>query len=308
MNISHMRIAPLARLSTIALLASLLSACNSGGSSSAKSSQVVATVNGQEITTTQLNHAFESAGVREVTPETRKRALESLTSEELLVQAALKNDIDRDAGFVQALEASRRHLLAQYFAEKMIYPKTVITSAEVSDYYNRVPVLFAQRRKFKFTTFRADASDVGAAVTAELQKVNSVDHVRGVLEAHNIKYVTEVASVSPEQLPVDELDQYANAKVGDLFINPQAGGQGLLMSVTGVDEDVPMTLERATPLIEEYLTNSRNRKAAEDFLAHARAAAKIEYAKSDGLPGATVTQSPAEESASATPIVASRLQ
>jgi len=276
------------RLAGVALFAPLLFSCGQGGGG--KSSQVVATVNGREITVTQLNRAFETAGVREVTPESRKRALESLTAEELLVQAALDNKIDRDAAFVQALEQSKRQLLAQFFAERMVYPKTVITSTEISDYYNREPLLFAKRRKFKFTTFQADAADVTAAVHQELQGVNSVDSVRGVLEKHGIKYVTQVANVSPEQLPVDELDDYAKAQVGDLFVNPQTGGQVLLMSVTSIDEDVPMTLERAKPLIEEYLTNSRNRKAAEEYLARARANAQIVYTKAETAPGTTVTQ------------------
>jgi peptidyl-prolyl cis-trans isomerase C len=275
------------RLAGVALLTPLLFACGSGGAG--KSSQVVATVNGREITVMQLNHAFETAGVHEVTPESRKRALESLTAEELLVQAALDNKIDRDASFVQALEQSKRQLLAQFFAERKVYPKEVITSTEISDYYKREPLLFAKRRKFKFTTFQADASDVTPAVHQELQNVNSVDSVRRVLEKHGIKYVTQVANVAPEQLPIDELDDYAKARVGDLFVNPQTGGSVLLMSVTSIDEDVPMTLERAKPLIEEYLTNARNRKAAEEYLARARASAQIVYTQTEA-DGTTVTQ------------------
>src|SRR4051812_42452041 len=125
MNLSNRYRAP-ARIAWVALLTPLLFSC--GAEKTGRSSQVVATVNGHEITVMQLNHAFEVAGVRDVTPDTRKRAIESLTAEELLVQAALDHDIDRDAAFVQALEHSRRQLLAQFFAERMIYPKTVITA------------------------------------------------------------------------------------------------------------------------------------------------------------------------------------
>src|SRR3954470_6642863 len=112
-----------------ALLIPALMSC--GASSGARSSQVVATVNGHEITVMQLNHALESAGVREMTATTRKLALESLAGEELLVQAALQNHIDRDADFVQALEQSRRKLLSEFFAQRMIYPKTVISTTDV---------------------------------------------------------------------------------------------------------------------------------------------------------------------------------
>ena len=285
-----------------ALLIPMLMSCGPG--SGARGSQVVATVNGHEITVTQLNRALESAGVREVTAATRQRAIESLATEELLVQAALQNDIDRDAGFVQALEQSRRKLLAQFLAERMIYPKTVISATDITNYYNKQPLLFAERRRFRLTTFQATSADVTPAVTAELEAVNSVEKVRGVLDAHGIKYTTELASIAPEQLPVDELEAYSKAAVGDLFVNPRGDGSVLLMSVAAIEEDVPMTLERARPLIEEYLHNTRNQIAAADYVARARANAKIVYTQPpefEAPPDIAITQTTA---GTATPLAA----
>jgi len=263
------------RIACGALLIPALLSC--GSSSGARNSQVVATVNGQEITVTQLNLALESAGVREITATARKRAIESLATEELLVQAALQNDVDRDAGFVQALEQERRKLLSQFFAERMIYPKAIIGPAEITEYYLKQPLLFAQRRRFRLTTFQATSADVTPAVTAELMAVNSVEEVRNVLDAHGIKYTTELTSVSPEQIPVDELAAYSKASVGDLFVNSRDDGSVLLMSVAAIEEDVPMTLERARPLIEEYLHNARNQAAAAEYVARVRATAEIVY-------------------------------
>jgi EpsD family peptidyl-prolyl cis-trans isomerase len=279
----------------VVLIPALLSC---GSSSGARGSQVVATVNGHEITVTQLNRALENAGVREITATTRKRAIESLATEELLVQAALQNDIDRDAGFVQALEQTRRKLLSQFFAERMIYPKTAISATDVTNYYNEQPLLFAQRRRFRLTTFQATSADVTPAVTAELEAVSSVEKVRDVLDAHGIKYSTELASISPEQLPVDELAAFSKAAVGDLFINPRGDGSVLLMSVAAIEEDVPMTLERARPLIEEYLHNTRNQSAAAEYVARVRANAKIVYTQppeADSPPDMAITQTTAQQ-------------
>jgi hypothetical protein len=200
--------------------------------------------------------------------------------------------VDRDSNFVQALEQARRQLLTQFFAERVIYPKTVVTEPEISDYYNRNPLLFAERRRFRLTTFQAKASDVTPALSAELEKVTSVEGVRGALDTHGIKYVTELASVAPEQLPLTELDAYAKAKVGDLFVNRREDGVVMLMSVVGIEEDVPMTLERARPMIEEYLRNARNRVAAAEYVATARATADIVYTQPQdaGPPGVSITQ------------------
>lgn len=296
MNQRLKRVSAAQRLACGALVIPALISC---GTSGERSSQVIASVNEQEITVTQLNRVLESAGVREVTADTRRRAIETLTTEELLVQAALKHEVDRDTNFVQALEQARRQLLTQFFAERVIYPRTVVTDAEIADYYNRNPLLFAERRRFRLTTFQAKASDMTPALSAALQKVTSVDGVRGVLDAHGIKYVTELASVAPEQLPLTELDAYSKAKVGDLFVNSREDGVVMLMSVTGIDEDVPMTLERARPMIEEYLRNARNHAAAAEYVATARATADIVYTRPEDArpPGVTVTQAAPERAA-----------
>jgi peptidyl-prolyl cis-trans isomerase C len=246
--------------------------CSSGGSS--KSSQVVATVNGGEITVTQLNRLLQTNGVQEVTPEVKKRALEALTSEELMVQAAVEHKIDRDPAFVQAMEQSRRQLLAQFFAERNVYPKAEITPEEITEYYRAQPLLFANRKKFRLTTFIVNKTELPPPIESEFDHVESVDQVRRILESHAIEYTTQLASIAPEQLPIEQLPVFAKTKVGDLFVN-ERGDKVQLVSVTGIDEDVPLTLDRAKPIIQEYLRNSRNKKATEEYLKQAKAVAKI---------------------------------
>lgn len=261
-------------------LAILTAATGCGSHQGSRTSQVVATVNDEEITVMQLNQLYQTSRVREVTAEARRGALQSLTDEALLVQAAIKSSIDRDPQFVQALEQARRRLLAQYFAERAVYPRTPISSDEVAEYYRREPLLFANRKQFHLTTFLADQADLTPKVSAELNAVISVEQLRAVLDAHAIKYVTEMVSVQPEHLPVDELASFQNAKVGDVLYSRQSSGKTLLMAVTSIENDVPMSLERARPMIEEYLRNSRNREAAERYLKNARATAKIAYTES----------------------------
>lgn len=253
-----------------------LCACGSSDAPG-KNSQVVAVVNDKEITVTQLNRVLRATGQVEVTPALTRQALDSLTDEELLVQAALKHKIDRDPAYVQALEQTRRQLLAQFFAERTVYPKTVISADEVAEYYRREPLLFSNRRKFLFTTFLTEKSDMTPAIDTELDHVASVDQVRGILDRHAIKYMTQMASVTPEQVPLNQLSRFASASVGDLFINEQDSGKVLLMSLTSIDNEVPLTLDRARPMIESYLRNSRNKQATDEYLKHAKAAAKISY-------------------------------
>jgi hypothetical protein len=90
-----------------------------------------------------------------------------------------------------------------------------------------------------------------------------------------------MASIVPEQVPLNQLARFSKAGVGDLFINEQNGGKVLLMSVTAIEDDVPLTLERAKPMIEGYLRNSRNKQATEEYLRQAKATAHISYLVGD---------------------------
>jgi EpsD family peptidyl-prolyl cis-trans isomerase len=263
-----------ARLFGLVML-SALAACSS--KSGDKNSQVVATVNGKEITVTQLDRVLRSVGAQEVTPELTRKALDSLTEEELLVQAALDNKIDRDPAFVQALEQSRRQLLGQFFTQRNVYPKSAITAEEIQNYYKSQPLLFAERKKFRLTTFVVGQAEMTDTVRAALQDVNSIEQIRSVLDTHAIEYVTHTTNILPEQLPVNELPAFAAAKVGDLFINDQGGGKVVLMAVAAIEDDIAIPMDRAKPMIEEYLKNARNRAATADYLKQVKDSAKISY-------------------------------
>jgi len=74
----------------------------------------------------------------------------------------------------------------------------------------------------------------------------------------------------------------------------------LLMSVAAIEEEVPMTLERARPLIEEYLHNTRNQAAAAEYVARVRADAKIVYTlppEAESPPDIATTQTTAANAA-----------
>jgi peptidyl-prolyl cis-trans isomerase C len=109
-------------------------------------SQVVAKVNDKEITISQLDQALDSMNPDTLTPEVTRRAIDSLVNEELLVQQALKNKLDRDPATVAALERARRQILAQAYAERMVYPRSPLALAEEEKYYQDHPGLFENRR------------------------------------------------------------------------------------------------------------------------------------------------------------------
>jgi hypothetical protein len=109
-----------------------------------------------------------------------------------------------------------------------------------------------------------------------LEKVSNSEQVKELLKQYNIKFQEESIAKPAEQLPLEMLSMLAKAKIGDVVILPQGSVKVLLMQVVNVAER-PVNFEQAQTQIEQFLTNTKNKKTLENHLEQLRKAAKIEY-------------------------------
>src|SRR5258706_13668742 len=104
---------------TAAVLVAALSGC--GEKKDKPASQTAAKVNKEEITVHQIN--FVLSQQRGLPPEhaasAGRRVLERLIDQELALQKAQDQKIDRDPRVVQQLEAARREIIARAYVEKI---------------------------------------------------------------------------------------------------------------------------------------------------------------------------------------------
>src|SRR5712691_12516259 len=106
----------------LSVLIGLVVALSSCGKADVKKSsgQIVARVNGDEISVHQINSAM--ARSNDIPAEEAKQAaaqmLEKIIDQELLVQKALKDKLDRDPQVMQAIEGAKRQILARAYIER----------------------------------------------------------------------------------------------------------------------------------------------------------------------------------------------
>jgi EpsD family peptidyl-prolyl cis-trans isomerase len=262
------------RLQSIALVALMLTAC--GGGKGSQTSQVVAKVDDGEITVSQLSEALASRGGEAASADVTRQAVDSLIDEQLLVKAALDNKLDRDPAVVQALERMRRQVLARAYLERLVFPRDSISAAEQIEYYKQHPALFEKRKMFQVMVYTVKAPRLPDNVSGELASAHTVDDVARVLSTHNVPYDAQSLSRGTEQLPLAELPKFAVAKLGDVVVLQGSQGRVPLMLITGI-QDSPIGVDRAQPIIQQYLVNTRNARAIEEHLKQARATAKIAY-------------------------------
>jgi hypothetical protein len=97
-----------------------------------------------------------------------------------------------------------------------------------------------------------------------------------VLAAKGVAHDTQSLTRGAEQLPFEDLPRFTTAKVGDLvFLQPRESRVAIML-IEGIHES-PIGVDRAQPIIQQYLVNTRNAQALESHLKQARAALKISY-------------------------------
>ena len=140
----------------IVIVSLLLASC--GGQDKA-ASQTAARVNKEEITVQQLNFVLQQQ--RSLRPEQAEAAsrqiLDRLIDQELAVQKAGENKLDRDPRVIQMLEAARREVLARAWIDKVGDAAAKPTPEEIKKYYDEKPALFKDRRIYSIQEIAIEA-------------------------------------------------------------------------------------------------------------------------------------------------------
>jgi len=270
---------PLARRSRLllALCAAVpLAAC---GDDTKPVGEVAVKVNREAITVQQLD--AELARLRGLNDAQRKGAarqvLDRLVDQELLAQQALARKLDRDPRVQQAIESSRRQILARAYLDSVTSQALPSTPDEVTNFYGAHPELFAERKVYRLQEL-AIGSHPELSTTRlqeELKKAKSLNDVVEWLRQEKIPFNANATVKAAEQLPLEIVPRLAALSVGQAMLMPSQ--QGFLIVQVAATEPRPLTLEQARPSIEQYVANQKKRELARSELATLRGAAKIEY-------------------------------
>ena len=273
---------PKPTLLTVAVLvsATLLSGC--GGDKKDKATQVAAKVNKEEISVHQINFMLSrQPGLKpEQKDQAQKAVLESLISQELVYQQAQEQKLDRDPNVLQMLEAAKREIIVRAYLERLVQNASKPSDAEVKQYYDTHPAMFADRRLFNFQEIVVEAKpEQAAALRQKLSAATDLAQLQSILQAEGVRFGTGQAVRAAEQL-VQQIGYEQAAKIakmtdGQFGVNERPGGLYVLILVKS--EPQPVTLAQAKPAIEQLLLNERRTKLAEEEIKRLRAAAKIEY-------------------------------
>ena len=264
---------PLAGVAAAVLMLSLLAGC---GPKAQKSGQALVSVDGEEITTSQLNDELQRSGVNASQQQAlSKQLLESLVDRQLLLNAATKEKVDREPKVVQAIERAKAMIIAQAYLQKKIGMPAKPTKAEVQAYFDQHPEQFGGRKQLDMRQLVVANSDISDELKKLMDNAKSLDEVASWMDQHRISYVPNDVSRSSVDLPQPLVSRLLSAPKGQLFVIRE-GDRSVLVAVTAI-RDTPVDLATGTPQIEQYLMNARSKDAANAEVARLRASAKVDY-------------------------------
>ncbi len=265
----------------------LLSACGKKNEEKA-ASQVLARVDGEEITVSQLNHLLSKQPANAAsTPEQKKQLLNALIEQQLLLKKATELKLDRDPTVLQALEQAKRDILVQEAGNRVIGKPAEPDAKDISAFFTAHPALFSGRKVYDFAAFSAKSDAITDAIKKQLDAVKTPEETKALLESAKVEFQMNNVRQTAEQLPLDQLAGISAMNPGDVALLNENGKTLILQLVHA--EPAPVDETRAQPVIKTFLLNQRGQENARAKIDALKKEAKIEYLNALDAPAAANT-------------------
>jgi EpsD family peptidyl-prolyl cis-trans isomerase len=267
-----------ARPAVLLALALLLSGC---GQAPLDSGQVLARVDGEEISVHQLDLALQRTRAGNPAAADPEALLEKLVDRQLALRQALTLKLDRRPDVMLRLEEARRDVLAAAYAEEVAARHQPPDEQAAASFYAEHPALFAERKVYRLRELSVprDAPAL-AELKARLERKEDFDQVLDWLRRQPGNFGDQMALRAAEQLPIEVVTQLTRVKPGEAISFSFA--RGLVAYQLQSAQPAPMNWDSAQPLIREHLRKRQQTEWLQQDLQRLRQAAKIERQRPPG--------------------------
>ena len=269
------------------LLTTTLIACGNKDKESTETSkantQVVAKVNGDEISIHQINFQLgrltqqNQAQLNEAqNKEAAKQILARLVDQQLLIQQAVESKLDRNPNVLQALEASKKEILAQAYLEELMSKAEKPSADKIDAFYKENPELFEARRVFRLQELIVEVDQAKhAEISSAIAGMKGINDIANWLKTKNYPFNANSNVRAAEQLPLALLKKIQPLKDGEFVAVP--AGKSLNIVHIAASQSKPITRDKASPIIEQYFMNQNKASVAKLAMVDLNKKAKVEF-------------------------------
>jgi EpsD family peptidyl-prolyl cis-trans isomerase len=221
--------------------------------------QVIATVNGEEITALELRN--EMNGFKATDPKLAKlaqdQALQQIIIRNLLAQRARDQKLDKIPVFTLQVRRGERTLLAQLYESKLFGDVAPPTRREAENYVADHPEKFAKRR---IMILDRVITPKGPVTQDKIPGIKSLEALKALLDSQSAAYQQTVAVVDTLDADPETVRGIDALAPGEVFIFDQ---RNVLVFNRVIDvREAPFNGELAI----DYATDQLRRLQAQDFV------------------------------------------
>jgi EpsD family peptidyl-prolyl cis-trans isomerase len=241
-------------LSVAIALLGALSGCGNGGASE-PGGQVIATVDGEEITTAELKFELGDDIGNLSMEQATKAALTALISRKLLAAEAKTRGLDKSP--TAAMARKRADELADILLLQQSIAKNVqkVWDRDAEGYITANPAKFENRRLLSVNQLLVTRTF--PALTKKIEPLNDLGQIEAVLTANNADFVRTATVLDTVRMAPTAADRIKNLGLNDvlLFTTPSGGLE--ISQIVGVRSE-PLAGAEATRIARGILTQQRN--------------------------------------------------
>jgi len=231
-----------------------------GGKPPQPTGQVVAVVEGREITVRDLN--AELSGLNISDPKQRKlaqdRALRGIITRMILAKAAKDQGIDKTADFALALQRAEDAMLAQALGAKVVAEVPPPTKEEAERFVSDHPELFEQRKILTVEQLRfARPSD--PTLLQQLTPLNTIPDIKAFLDREHVPYQEGPAQLDTAALGPVIAPKILQLPADEVFVIPS--GDAVFVNQIRSVTTQPLTGDQATAVATAYLKREQAQEA-----------------------------------------------
>lgn len=238
--------------------------------------QTVAVVNGEEITSTELNAELGRANIPAGADKTKARAqvLQAMVDRRLLAQQAKSDGLDKTPDFLNQQRRGTEELLIGMLASRQINTAQLPAPAAIAAFQASRPELFGKRETWDLDQlFYQTPTD--AAALKQIAETKSIDGLVAVLTKNGIPFNRGKNKINTGIVPHDLYVRLNALPAGEPFIVP-AGNKSAASAIVGRTANV-VDADQAKGLAVQAMRQADGQKFMESRLKSLRSSGKVEY-------------------------------
>ena len=237
--------------------------------------QVVAVVNGKEITVGELNEEASARGMSIGNdPSARARVMRDLVDRKLLAEQARRDKIDQTPDYLLTARRLDELLLVQELVADRRGPADP-TDAEVRAFIKAHPHAFDQRVSISAAQIIVPKK-LSAKLQADLSTASTLEEVQQLLKAARLSGARSEQVWDSADLPEATTERLLPS-VGELVLLPAEPGMAIVQVITVTPQPVPP--EQRLSTARQLMTQQRTIGALNQLLDSVRSKARVKYQK-----------------------------